>query len=242
MRRGCTIRARCSATNRTAIPPSPTAGATILVDPDRTSPTANTPGRLVSTKNGARPRVAHRSRSRNSAGSDGPVRINPSSSRAISRANQSVRGAAPISTIITPASMACCKAAALHPRVRLLAASRHGRELSCRCVAASPRKSLPQDGGFLTAGCQNRNHSNACEPSESNHRQSRRRVGVRRVGLWMIANTDVTRISTPKPVPADLLPLFASGTLPLRRLGRHRIHNPSRVNQCRPSVHRYSHA
>jgi hypothetical protein len=46
------VRARCWAEKRTAIPPSPTAGAAIFVDPERTSPTAKTPGRLVSTGNG----------------------------------------------------------------------------------------------------------------------------------------------------------------------------------------------
>ena len=39
---------RNSWTNWTAIAPSPTAVATRLTDPERTSPAANTPGRLVS--------------------------------------------------------------------------------------------------------------------------------------------------------------------------------------------------
>ena len=43
-----TVSARCSWTERTAAEPSPTAAATRLVDPDRRSPTANRPGRLVS--------------------------------------------------------------------------------------------------------------------------------------------------------------------------------------------------
>ena len=37
-------------TNETAIEPSPTADATRLMLPDRTSPTANTPGREVSSR------------------------------------------------------------------------------------------------------------------------------------------------------------------------------------------------
>lgn len=38
--------------NLTAIPPLPTAGATILVDPERTSPIANTPRRLSASRRG----------------------------------------------------------------------------------------------------------------------------------------------------------------------------------------------
>src|SRR5262249_24914878 len=46
---------RCSCTNCTAIPPSPRpADATRCADPDRTSPAAKPPGRLVSRKNGGR--------------------------------------------------------------------------------------------------------------------------------------------------------------------------------------------
>lgn len=43
---------RYSWTNCTAIAPSPTAEATRLTDPDRTSPAAKTPGRLASSRNG----------------------------------------------------------------------------------------------------------------------------------------------------------------------------------------------
>ena len=46
--------ARTSWTNCTTMDPSPTAAATRLADPERTSPAANTPGRLVSSKNGGR--------------------------------------------------------------------------------------------------------------------------------------------------------------------------------------------
>jgi hypothetical protein len=35
------------------MPPSPTAGATIFVDPERISPAAKTPGRLVSSRKGS---------------------------------------------------------------------------------------------------------------------------------------------------------------------------------------------
>src|SRR4051795_3178556 len=44
--------ARCSCTRRTAMEPSPTAEATRLTEPLRTSPAANTPGRLVSSSSG----------------------------------------------------------------------------------------------------------------------------------------------------------------------------------------------
>src|SRR6476659_3252354 len=46
------FRTRC--TNATAVDPSPTADATRFMLPERTSPTANTPGRLVSSKYGGR--------------------------------------------------------------------------------------------------------------------------------------------------------------------------------------------
>ena len=45
---------RYSCTRRTAMAASPTAEATRLIDPLRTSPAANTPGRLVSSRNGWR--------------------------------------------------------------------------------------------------------------------------------------------------------------------------------------------
>ena len=47
---------RYSWTNCTAIAPSPTAEATLLTEPDRTSPAAKTPGRLASSRNGGRSR------------------------------------------------------------------------------------------------------------------------------------------------------------------------------------------
>src|SRR3954462_12349091 len=42
------VAARWSCTERTALEPSPTAAATRFMEPWRTSPTANTPGTLVS--------------------------------------------------------------------------------------------------------------------------------------------------------------------------------------------------
>src|SRR5438093_13665840 len=48
------ISLRYSCTNWTAIAPSPTAEATRLTESDRTSPAANTPARLVSSRNGCR--------------------------------------------------------------------------------------------------------------------------------------------------------------------------------------------
>src|SRR5947209_14884280 len=50
------ISLRYSWTNWTAIAPSPTAEATRLTEPARTSPAANTPARLVSSRNGWRRR------------------------------------------------------------------------------------------------------------------------------------------------------------------------------------------
>ena len=70
---------RYSCTNWTAIAPSPTADATRLTEPERTSPAANTPGRLVSSRNGGRfaPQVGDWARA-------GPVRTNPFESISIS--------------------------------------------------------------------------------------------------------------------------------------------------------------
>ena len=82
---------RNSCTNWTAIDPSPTADATRLIEPDRTSPAANTPGRLVSSRNGLRPLARRRSSPRAV-----PVRMNPFSSLSISPGSQSVRGTAPM--------------------------------------------------------------------------------------------------------------------------------------------------
>lgn len=45
---------RCSCSKRTTVPPSPTAAATRLIEPCRTSPAANTPGTLVSSVKGSR--------------------------------------------------------------------------------------------------------------------------------------------------------------------------------------------
>src|SRR4249920_1009866 len=81
---------RYSSTNCTAIAPSPTAEATRLTEPDRTSPAANTPGRLVSSKNGGCLDV------HSDCVKAGPVRINPQESVSISLGSQSVRGTAPI--------------------------------------------------------------------------------------------------------------------------------------------------
>src|SRR5437762_12424631 len=52
--RPCHSSFRYSCTNWTAMAPSPTAEATRLTEPERTSPAANTPVRLVSSRNGWR--------------------------------------------------------------------------------------------------------------------------------------------------------------------------------------------
>src|SRR5439155_1351469 len=85
------ISLRYSCTNWTAIAPSPTAEATRLTESDRTSPAANTPARLVSSRNGCRLPVQC-----GDCASDGPVLMNPLPSRSISGGSQSVRGTAPM--------------------------------------------------------------------------------------------------------------------------------------------------
>src|SRR5205085_9226188 len=84
--------ARLAWTPATAIPPSPTAAAQRFTDPDRTSPAAKIPGRLVSSGAGRRLFARHAGDSATSA----PVLINPFSSRWISEGNHSVHGRAPI--------------------------------------------------------------------------------------------------------------------------------------------------
>src|SRR5882724_1643217 len=80
-----------SCTNWTAIDPSPTAEATRLTEPERTSPAANTPGWLVSRRNGCRRAVQWGDSARAA-----PVRTNSLSSRSISGGSQSVYGTAPM--------------------------------------------------------------------------------------------------------------------------------------------------
>ena len=82
-------------TNDTAIEPSPTADATRLMFPPRTSPTANTPGRLVSRRWGARDR-GHFAVTRSSAVRSGPVLMNPFASSATQPRSHAVFGTAPI--------------------------------------------------------------------------------------------------------------------------------------------------
>ena len=53
VRSGSRVR-RCSCMSRTTVAPSPTADATRLIDPSRTSPAANTPGMLASSGSGSR--------------------------------------------------------------------------------------------------------------------------------------------------------------------------------------------
>src|ERR671921_2519196 len=69
-------RARYSCTERMQTLPSPTADATRLTEPCRTSPTANTPGMLVSNGSGAR------RNDQDSPDTSRPVRIYPWWSRA----------------------------------------------------------------------------------------------------------------------------------------------------------------
>src|SRR5205085_12664474 len=79
-------------TSATAVPPSPTAAAQRFTEPERTSPAAKIPGRLVSSGPGERPASFH-------AGAPAtawPVLMKPFSSRSISGGSQSVHGLAPI--------------------------------------------------------------------------------------------------------------------------------------------------
>src|SRR5205814_7162799 len=76
----------------TAMPPSPTAAAQRLTEPDRTSPAAKIPGRLVSSGPGWR----LFSFQAGAFATVDPVLMNPLSSRSISSGSHSVHGLAPI--------------------------------------------------------------------------------------------------------------------------------------------------
>src|ERR1700730_15770556 len=80
-----------SCTNWTDMAPSPTAEATRFTEPEPTSPAANTPARLVSSRNGWRFAVQC-----GDSVNVIPVRTKCLSSRSISGGNQSVRGVAPM--------------------------------------------------------------------------------------------------------------------------------------------------
>ena len=82
------LEVQCSCARRMAMAPSPTAEATRLVEPLRTSPTANMPGRLVSSSDrGVRVRPGAVGRP-----ASGPVRTKPRSSRATSAAEPAGAG------------------------------------------------------------------------------------------------------------------------------------------------------
>src|SRR6266516_2076424 len=76
----------------TAMPPSPTAAAQRFTDPERTSPAAKIPGRLVASGAGRRLFARQAGASATSA----PVLMNTLSSLSISGGNHSVPGRAPI--------------------------------------------------------------------------------------------------------------------------------------------------
>ena len=92
---GSAMASRQRCTSGMAAAPSPTAAATRLIDPARTSPAANTPGRLVSSGSGGRPR---RQRPPPSPGRSGPVRMKPHWSRATLSPSHSARGCQPMRT------------------------------------------------------------------------------------------------------------------------------------------------
>ena len=89
---GVVFRWRC--TRGMVAAPSPTAEATRLTDPWRTSPAAKTPGRLVSSGSAGRPGGQRPV----PAGRSGPVRMNPCRSRATLSPSHCVRGCEPIRT------------------------------------------------------------------------------------------------------------------------------------------------
>jgi DNA-binding NarL/FixJ family response regulator len=82
-------------TNATAIDPSPTADATRLTLPPRTSPTAKIPGRLVSSRYGRRA-SGQFALSSSSGERSGPVLTNPFSSRTTQPWSHPVFGTAPV--------------------------------------------------------------------------------------------------------------------------------------------------
>ena len=93
--------------------PEPTDVATRFVEPCWTSPTANTPGRLVSRNAGGR------SSGQAAGGTSAPVRTYPAGSRATTPSSQSVRGSAPIMTNSASAANASVDPVRLSRRTRL---------------------------------------------------------------------------------------------------------------------------
>src|SRR5215207_1733838 len=85
-------------TSLTAIAPSPTAEAQRLIEPERTSPAANTPGMLVSSKNGSLERCGQPFSSSTEWFNAVPVRTKPRSSSPTFPLSQPVLASAPIKT------------------------------------------------------------------------------------------------------------------------------------------------
>src|SRR4029079_3725850 len=86
--------ARYSWTDRTALDPSPTAAATRFIEPERTSPTANTPGPDVSNGNTSRPGKSGPAAT--SSGNERSVRMNPRVSVITASFSHEVHGWAPM--------------------------------------------------------------------------------------------------------------------------------------------------
>src|SRR2546422_391563 len=95
-----------------AIDPSPTADATRFKLPARTSPIANTPGRLVSRRWGARV-SGQRAVARSSGNRSGPVLMNPLASRARHLSSQWVLGTAPV--MVKTCRIACVSTCPVSP-------------------------------------------------------------------------------------------------------------------------------
>src|SRR6516162_811305 len=87
--------ARVRWTNETAIDPSPTADATRLTLPHRTSPTANTPGSEDSSRYGGRS-SGHRAAARSSCVRSHPVLMKPFASSVTRPFSQPVLASAPV--------------------------------------------------------------------------------------------------------------------------------------------------
>jgi hypothetical protein len=117
-------------TRRMATEPSPTAPATCLIDPWRTSPAANTPGRLVSSS------IGGRSSGQPAGGwpswsSSVPVTTNPHRSRWMASGSQPVRGSAPMRM-----NSAVAGTVSVAPEVRSLRVRPESRRSPCPSTAS----------------------------------------------------------------------------------------------------------
>ena len=125
-------------TSWTQIEPSPTADATRLTLPERTSPTANTPGRLVSSRYGARAqRPARRRRDPRARRSAPGLHEALVVERARSRRSHVVFGSAPVirNTCAMSRASACGLPALRQVDALELVARLRARRSRCACAA-----------------------------------------------------------------------------------------------------------